>query len=372
MYKVGFKSILVIVCLSLLLSFPALCMDPMEDEYAVVLQEDTVTVPSAEVWSDDFNDKNISDWTVFGLNTSADPPTFNDKGDFSVDDGSLRANGTVWNNAYINSTVAFGQWSFDADVVDTPDHHFYVGFMSTTNYSDVWEVYDYALIFVTAPWGGYTNPTIGLGWHRHSPSAEAVDWDMFAYAEYAGGLDGWYHIDITRVDDYFFYVYVNDSYKFGLTHNTYTESETFHFWAQAGPAIDNVVIYDEPVIDKVPPVFSKALTNHHLVEGEDFRYDVNATDSMGIDTATWAVNDTTRFAINSNGVITNAVALTAGTYGIEVSIDDTWGNTLTGSFRVTVEAVTTEPPNYTLIAVAGGIGVVVLIVVVVYLRKRGS
>lgn len=372
MYKIESKSIFVIVCLSLLFSFPSLCIDPMENEYAVSFSEDSDAIPSAVVWKDNFSDGDISDWTVFGMNATTNPPTYNDKGDFSLDDGSLRANGTVINNAYIESTVAFGQWSFDVDVVDTPLHQFHVAFMSTTNYSNVWEVYDYALNFVTAAVGEYSNPTIELGWHRRTPSANGIDWDPFAHAEYPGGLDGWYHIDITRVDDYFFYVYVNGSYKFGLTHNTYTESETFHFWAPAGPAIDNVVIYDQPTIDKVPPVFSKALTDHSLMEGENFRYDVNATDSLGIDTATWAVNDTTNFAISSDGVITNAVALTAGTYGIEVSIDDTWGNTATGSFKVTVEAATTEPPDYTLIAVAGGLVVVVLIVAVVYLRKRGS
>ncbi|MFW9847577.1 MAG: hypothetical protein ACFFF4_00450 [Candidatus Thorarchaeota archaeon] len=369
MKKEVLRSVILVTCLSLLLSLPLMCSVPLDNDYLITFGEKSLIIPSTEVWSDNFNDGNISDWTIFGLNTSADPPTDSDQGDFSVDDGSLRANGTVWNNVYIESTTAYGTWSFDVDVVDTPAHHFYVGFMSTTNYSDVYEVYDYALMFVTDSWEGYAAPTIVLGWHRHTPNADSVDWDPFAYAIYPSGLDGWYHIDITRDEDDFFYVYVNETYSFGLTHDTYTESETFHFWAQAGPAIDNIVVDDTTLLDEVPPVFSRAFADKSIIAGENFRYDVNATDSSGIDTATWSVNDTTNFAINSDGVITNAVTLGVGTYGIEVSIDDTWGNTATGSFAVTVQAA---PIDYTLIAIAAGLGIVALVVCVVCLKKRGS
>ncbi|MHA2424709.1 MAG: hypothetical protein ACXAEF_07965, partial [Candidatus Thorarchaeota archaeon] len=96
---------------------------------------------------------------------------------------------------------------------------------------------------------------------------------------------------------------------------------------------------------------------------------VNATDSSGIDTATWSVNDTTNFAINTDGVITNAVPLAVGTYNIEVSIDDTWGNTASDTLTVVVE---TTSVDYTLIAIAAGLGITALVLCVLCFRRRGT
>ncbi|MDF1541052.1 MAG: hypothetical protein P1Q69_19300 [Candidatus Thorarchaeota archaeon] len=40
-----------------------------------------------------------------------------------------------------------------------------------------------------------------------------------------------------------------------------------------------------------------------MVSGSTFRYDVNASDSSGIDSTTWAVNNTADFTINNERVI---------------------------------------------------------------------
>jgi len=341
---------------------------PTKGDYGISFEEVTQTIPSTIVWSDDFNDGDISDWTVFGKDHSKDPPEITSDGNFSVADGTLRAIGPEENHAYIESSTAYGTWSFDVYVVDTNRHRFFVGFMSTSNFSDVFGVYDYALGFVTGDWIGYVSPSIALGWHHRSPTTGHIDWNPIVYTRYPNGIDGWYHIDITRADDDFFYVYINGTYAFGHHHDRYQESDSFHFYAPAGPAIDNVIVYDTTEIDLVSPVFDQAFVVHTLTVGENFIYDVNATDSSGIDTSTWSVNDTTNFAINSDGVITNAIPLTVGIYGIEVSIDDTWGNTATSSFTVTVE---TAQFDYTLIAIGGGLGIVVIVVAVLYLRKRG-
>jgi hypothetical protein len=216
-------------------------------------------------------------------------------------------------------------------------------------------------------YGSIANPHIGLGWHRRNPGADAVDWDQFATAQFPDGLEGWYHIDITRDDDNFFYVYVNGSYALGLDHNTYVVSEYFHFFTRAGAAIDNIEIHDSTEIDLVPPVFGRAFEDQTNVAGTDFRYDVNATDSSGIDTSTWSVNDSATFSINADGVITNQVALGVGTYNIEVSIDDTWGNTATDVLTVIVVNPPFDPLLWLLIA--GG-GIAALVVCLVYCRKQ--
>ncbi|MFX1560045.1 MAG: hypothetical protein ACFFBL_05620, partial [Promethearchaeota archaeon] len=99
-------SIFTIVCLLLsLLAFhpPYSCNIK---EVIEICPEDTSTTAAVE-WSDDFEDLGISDWTI-------------EQGDFSVDDGTLRPNGTGWNRISHPSTVAFGTWSFDLLYVDVP------------------------------------------------------------------------------------------------------------------------------------------------------------------------------------------------------------------------------------------------------------
>jgi hypothetical protein len=361
--KIGYQTIITMISLSLLLSFPLICIGPMEGEYIMSLEVKSVTVPSAVVWSDNFDDGNISDWNTVGVNATPSPPVFAEA-NFSTDDGSLRATGPGWNNAWRDSAIAYGTWSFDVDVVDTTENLIFVAFLSTTNFTDIWGMRDYALHFDTG-----TSPRIGLGWRRRTPTADATDWDLFASKQYPDGLSGWYHIDITRNDDDRFNVYVNGSYAFGLVHDTYTESSYFHFMSPAGPAIDNIVVYDSIELDLVPPIFSRAFEDQTVAAGTDFRYDVNATDSSGIDTATWSVNDTTNFAINTDGVITNAVPLAVGTYNIEVSIDDTWGNTASDTLTVVVE---TTSVDYTLIAIAAGLGITALVLCVLCFRRRGT
>ncbi len=74
--------------------------------------------------------------------------------------------------------------------------------------------------------------------------------------------------------------------------------------------------------------------------GSEFRYDLNATASQGLDT--WWVNDTSHFTIDSQGVITETSSLPVGDHGLAVWVNDTLGNILNGNFTVTVED-TTEP-----------------------------
>jgi len=72
--------------------------------------------------------------------------------------------------------------------------------------------------------------------------------------------------------------------------------------------------------------------------GTSFIYDLNATDTSGLDT--WWLNDTTHFYITSGGVIRNVSLLSIGIYGLQVWVNDTYGRVLTASFDVLVEDTT--------------------------------
>ncbi|MGY5852715.1 MAG: hypothetical protein RTU92_04030, partial [Candidatus Thorarchaeota archaeon] len=88
------------------------------------------------------------------------------------------------------------------------------------------------------------------------------------------------------------------------------------------------------VEDRTPPSWVGILSNRHVEYPGEFRYDLNVTDLSGLDT--WWINYTSHFQIDDFGVITNSTFLSIGTYTIQVFVNDTQGNILTGSFTVTV------------------------------------
>jgi hypothetical protein len=92
-------------------------------------------------------------------------------------------------------------------------------------------------------------------------------------------------------------------------------------------------------------VWREPVTSQSSEFGLGFHYDLNATSSAGIDR--WWLNDTIHFAVDQEGVITNKVDLgPVGTvYGLLVSVNDTFGNTLNGAFSVTVEP-DASPPSW--------------------------
>ncbi len=95
-------------------------------------------------------------------------------------------------------------------------------------------------------------------------------------------------------------------------------------------------------VDATPPIWLQPPTNQSLELGFSFRYNLNATDPSGI--AFWWLNDTTNFRISTDGLIQNQVILSVGRYGLQIWINDTVGNLLTGTF--TLDVVDTTPPTW--------------------------
>ncbi|MBN2230712.1 MAG: hypothetical protein JW779_14075 [Candidatus Thorarchaeota archaeon] len=80
--------------------------------------------------------------------------------------------------------------------------------------------------------------------------------------------------------------------------------------------------------------------------GDAFYYDLNATDASGLHS--WWLNTTDDFDIGPTGIIENARALVAGTYGIRVYVNDTYDNILYADLAIVIEDTTnpvwTTPP----------------------------
>ena len=129
------------------------------------------------------------------------------------------------------------------------------------------------------------------------------------------------------------------------------------------------------VVDTKPPIWVEEPMDHTIKAGVFFRYDLNATDAAGI--AKWDIDDKVNFDIDSDGVVTSNDPLKIGIYNLEVEVEDMHGNTLLGTFSVTVEAEseTDEEIPWDLVIMVLGIGAVVSLIItfIIYrLRRRSS
>lgn len=186
------------------------------------------TCSAALVWTENFDDGTLDDWTVT-------------QGSFTAADNTLRATGAAWNFAIHSSPVAYGTWIFDVDATETPDDHFYVYIMSYlgSNYrfsifTDAfpgWSVGDEFTLLKQQ--GGTTVPI----------------------AEYVpvGDITGWYHFEVHRNETGHFEIYINDILRMEVTDNDITQSSSFQFGTQIGPGIDNIEIHDLTEDPSTPP-----------------------------------------------------------------------------------------------------------------------
>ncbi len=91
-----------------------------------------------------------------------------------------------------------------------------------------------------------------------------------------------------------------------------------------------------------PPTFDQTPTNQAITVGETFNYTVNVTDGTGVDVI--SINDTTNFDLILSGTsgdlsrsgTINSSALSAGEYSLNISANDTSGNTNSIVITITV------------------------------------
>ncbi|UCE09306.1 MAG: right-handed parallel beta-helix repeat-containing protein [Candidatus Thorarchaeota archaeon] len=91
------------------------------------------------------------------------------------------------------------------------------------------------------------------------------------------------------------------------------------------------------VAEEEPPTWDETPEDQYVYPWTSLSWDLNASDPSGIDA--WWVNDTVNFAIDANGILTNATILTHGNYGIRVFVNDTNGNILTYDLTVYVDLI---------------------------------
>jgi parallel beta-helix repeat protein len=99
------------------------------------------------------------------------------------------------------------------------------------------------------------------------------------------------------------------------------------------------------VLDTDSPQWTQILADQTVEVGDPFYYDLNATDFSGLHT--WWLNDTSRFSVNSEGIVTANILLPVGVYHIRVSVNDTLGQVLTGIIHIQV--VDTRAPIWVIV-----------------------
>ncbi|MCK5390645.1 MAG: hypothetical protein KAJ36_09145, partial [Candidatus Thorarchaeota archaeon] len=125
--KKSFWKIIAVLIVIVMLSSVSIGHTPDVVDYVNYTDVKSIHVPAGVVWSDNFDDEDISDWQLFVHNLTANPDTL-EPGNSTAEGGVLRHIGVEWSYAGHNSSVAFGTWSFDVNIHNPVNaSHFAVG-----------------------------------------------------------------------------------------------------------------------------------------------------------------------------------------------------------------------------------------------------
>ena len=328
--------------------------------------------PAGIIWSENFDGGDISNWNFFEINWTLPLGVVNLTANpydlFNVSEGVLRAIGPEWNTAAINSTIAYGTWTFDLDMQRAAEYDHFAVELIGEKFNETWLPSDHTVdgyrLSILIPDEDPDGVVRFVKGERDKPSVFLGTYSMSV-------IRGWHNFIITRELTGQFHVYMDGIHIIEALDNTTIRYEQFCFFTMANPAIDNITISDTIDFDKAPPTLYTGARYQTINQGEPFRYDLNATDPSGVDT--WWIDDTENFTINQNGVITNNTALSLGEYDVGVWVNDTQGYTRYYSFTLSVVTSTTTNGEFSLpielILVVGG-GIIVIIIILVVLTRR--
>ena len=111
----------------------------------------------------------------------------------------------------------------------------------------------------------------------------------------------------------------------------------------------NYAYYDPLLVDYIiqfaednAPQWDRVPGSKTIYEGDSFYYDVNASDTSGVD---YSIDDTINFNITSEGIITNLRSLSAGDYPLEISAYNPFNNSITAGINIRVLPRDGTPSN---------------------------
>ncbi len=145
--------------------------------------------------------------------------------------------------------------------------------------------------------------------------------------------------DISGIDHW----WINDTSSFGinndgiLTDIISLSPGVYNLEVRAYDPLDNYCNATFRVIvqDTIKPTWDQVPIDQIVEFGENLYYDLNASDLTGIDY--WWINNTSRFNINDDGILTNIVSFSPGVYYLEVRAYDPYSNYCNATLKITVQ-----------------------------------
>ena len=139
-----------------------------------------------------------------------------------------------------------------------------------------------------------------------------------------------------------------------------------------------VSLTESVVVDTTGPEWDEEPTDQICELGMPFTYDLDASDISGI--GYWWVNDTIKFDISADGVISNKTNIGVGVYGLEIRVYDSLDNYISESITLTVQETTPSDTTTTTTSTStmfplsglmliGGAGVVIVIGGILILKR---
>jgi hypothetical protein len=123
------------------------------------------------------------------------------------------------------------------------------------------------------------------------------------------------------------------------------------------------------VQDTTPPIWSSTPQNQTIASGTPLSYQLVASDLSPI--VQWTINDTENFHIDSSGRLTDTKNLPSGTYGLEISVSDQYGNVLTTVLKITIRPIDSGPDPWWLFAIGSlSVGTAVVVIFMMIRIKK--
>ena len=179
-----------------------------------------------------------------------------------------------------------------------------------------------------------TSGNIHVVWLNYIAGDGENDWEI-CYANYTQEL-GW--AEKTIISDGYLGYYWNDDDSFnpqividpfGKIHVIW-EDYTDGIWGS-----DAEIMYTFCVFDSTPPIWNQLPSDQSVKYGQNFFYNVNASDDFGI--LLYLINNTVDFNIDSiNGIIRNDTSLNLGTYWLEIYAFDPFYNYCNATIKITI------------------------------------
>ena len=324
----NYQSVFFVLVLSLFLSSMTVGTDSRN---LAILMTD-ISHPSSVLWFDDFENETMTldQWIFEGYN-----PTYGwgCPANVSVSNGMLYSTGPIINYLFHNSTTTTGTWSLDVFL----DYDFdYTLISFTSNYYNEPGTIGGRLGYVISLYTSGAKIHVELGYWVPDPAGSIHDEiDTYSFNR----TSGWIHIDITRQPDKYLYAYLNGTLILQGKDSRWSTSEYFavETYADSYFIFDNITVSDSIDIDKASPHWIEPLVDQEIAGGDDFHYSLHAYDYAGLDS--WWIGDSTHFAIDQEGNLTSIGLLPIGYYKVEVFVNDTNGNVLSGTFNLDVGGV---------------------------------